>query len=73
MSKVLPMHLSLSITPLRKLITSLIAMGWLLVLSHFGVIITGSFSTRSRIISNDALPEPSMIPARRTVSGTLLL
>ena len=42
------------------------------VFSHFGVIIIGSFSTRSLIISKDALPEPTIIPARKAVSGILL-
>ena len=31
----------------------------------------GNFSTRSLIISKDALPEPTMIPALMTVSGIL--
>ena len=42
-------------------------MGWHLVLSHFGVIITGSLLTKSRIISKEALPEPTIIPARKVV------
>ena len=42
-------------------------MGWHLVFNHLGAIITGSFSTKSRIISNDALPDPTMIPALRVV------
>ena len=44
-------------------------MGWALVKIHFGAIITGSFSTRSRMISNDALPDPTIIPARKTVNA----
>ena len=35
--------------------------------SHFGATMTGSFSTRSRMISNEALPDPMIIPARRHV------
>ena len=42
-------------------------MGCDLVLSHLGATIRGSFSTRSRIISNDALPLPRMIPALSVV------
>ena len=37
------------------------------VLTHRGAIIIGNFSTRSRIISNEALPEPMIIPARKVV------
>ncbi len=47
--------------------TSVIAIGWHLVLSHFGVIITGSLLTKSRIISKEALPEPTMMPALKVV------
>ncbi len=46
-------------------------MGWQRVLSHLGVTITGSFSTRSRMISNEALPDPRMMPALSVVSGAL--
>ena len=42
-------------------------MGCERVFSHLGAIITGSFSTRSRMISNDALPEPMMMLARNVV------
>jgi hypothetical protein len=42
-------------------------MGWERVWSHRGATITGSFSTRSRMISNEALPEPTMMPLRRVV------
>lgn len=45
--------------------------GWHFVLSHFGAIITGSFSTKSRMISKDAPPEPIMIAALSDVKGTL--
>ena len=44
------------------------AIGCERVLSHLGATITGSFSTRSRIISNEALPEPIIIPALSVVS-----
>ncbi len=49
--------------------TSLIAIGWHLVLSHLGVIITGSLLTKSRMISKEALPEPTMIPALKVVDA----
>ena len=42
-------------------------MGWHLVFNHLGVIITGSLLTKSRIISKEALPEPTMIPALKVV------
>ena len=42
-------------------------MGCDLVNTHFGVIITGSFSHKSRMISKEELPEPTIIPARNTV------
>ena len=48
-------------------------MGWVFVFSQRGVIITGSFSTRSRIISNELLPEPTMIPALSVVTGIPLV
>jgi hypothetical protein len=35
--------------------------------NHFGAIITGNLFTKSRILSNDALPEPTIIPARKVV------
>ncbi|MNY26485.1 hypothetical protein D3C86_1603380 [compost metagenome] len=47
--------------------TSVIAIGWHLVFSHFGVIMMGSLLTKSRMISNEALPEPTMIPALKVV------
>jgi hypothetical protein len=40
-------------------------MGWQRVLSHLGAIIIGSLLTKSRIISKEALPEPTIIPAKR--------
>lgn len=40
------------------------------MITPMGVIMTGSFSTRSRTISNEALPDPTMMPARSVVSGT---
>jgi hypothetical protein len=48
--------------------TSGIAMGWQRVLSHLGAII-GSLLTKSRIISKEALPEPTIIPALSVVVG----
>ncbi|MNY37917.1 hypothetical protein D3C86_1725070 [compost metagenome] len=47
------------------------AIGWHFVFSHLGVIITGSLFTKSRIISKEALPDPTIIPARNVVSGTV--
>ena len=47
-----------------------IEMGWHRVLAHFGVIMKGSFSARSRMISKEAEPEPTMIEARSVVRGT---
>ena len=41
--------------------------GWHFVLNHLGVIMNGSFSTRSLMISNEALPDPMMIPALSVV------
>ena len=51
----------------KKVCTSDMPIGEHFVKSHLGVIITGSFSTKSRIISNEALPEPTIIPALRQV------
>ncbi|MPM27094.1 hypothetical protein SDC9_73599 [bioreactor metagenome] len=48
-------------------------MGWHLVLSHCGAIIIGNFSTKSRIISKEALPDPTIIPALKVVNATLEL
>ena len=49
--------------------TSSMAMGWAAVFTQRGVIITGSRSTRARIISNDALPEPIMMDAWNSITG----
>ena len=46
-------------------------MGWHFVLSHLGVIITGSLLTKSRIISKEALPDPTIIQALKVVNGTI--
>ena len=40
-----------------------IAIGWHKVFTHFGAIITGSFSHKSRMISKDALPAPMIMLA----------
>ena len=53
--------------PVRYLTTLLMAMGCVLVFNHLGAIITGSFSTRSRMISKETLPEPTIIPVQRMV------
>ena len=42
-------------------------MGWHLVLTHFGATITGNFSAKSLIISNDAEPDPMIIAALKKV------
>ncbi len=57
----------------KKISTSLIAMGCVLVFSHFGVIIMGSFYTISLIISKDALPFPTIIPDLSTVNANNLI
>ena len=44
--------------------------GWILLRTHFGVVITGSRSVRCRIISNDADPEPTTMPACSTTVST---
>ena len=41
-----------------------------LALTQRGVTMTGSRSTRYRRISKEALPEPKIIAALRTVTGT---
>ena len=48
--------------------TSRMPSGWQRELSQRGVTITGSFSTMSRIISNEADPDPMIMLARSTVS-----
>ena len=45
-----------------------LAIGCVLVKTHFGAIIIGNFSHKSLIISNEELPEPTIIPARKTVN-----
>ena len=49
--------------------TSSIPMGCAGVSTQRGVIITGSLSTRARIISNEALPEPITIDAWNSITG----
>lgn len=39
-------------------------MGWHWVLRHCGIIITGNFSSRSLIISKEALAEQTIMPAQ---------
>ena len=47
------------------------AMGWQLVrVTQIGATMAGSTSTRLRSISKEALPEPMMIAARSSVTGT---
>ncbi len=45
-------------------------MGCASVDTHRGVIMIGNRSTRYRRISNDAEPEPMIMAARNTVTGT---
>ena len=47
------------------------AMGWHFVLTHLGVTIKGSFSHKSLMISKEALPLPTIIAARKTVTAAL--
>ena len=54
----------------RYFSTSSTAIGWAFVETHFGVVITGSFSTRFRIISKLALPDPMITPARTQIHCT---
>ena len=49
--------------------TSSMAMGCAAVLTQRGVTITGSLSTRARIISNEALPEPITMDAWNSITG----
>ena len=46
------------------------AMGWQSVRTQRGVIMTGRCSTRLRSSSKEALPEPMMMAARNSVTGT---
>ncbi len=45
------------------------AMGWVRVMTQRGQIIIGKRSVRQRMISNDMLPLPTIIPARNSVTG----
>ena len=51
----------------RNVIVSEMPIGWHLVFSHLGAIMIGSFSTKSHMISKEALPEPIIIPALKVV------
>ena len=44
-------------------------MGWHLDIIHFGASMNGFLSTMKLMISNDALPEPMIIPAFSVVTG----
>jgi len=66
-SKDLLYVLGFLITP-TKYKTSLIAMGCVRVSTHFGAIIIGNFSHKSLMISNDELPEPTIIPALKQLN-----
>ena len=46
------------------------AIGWVLVLTHRGAIITGSRWTSWRVSSQEMPPWPTTTAARRTVTGT---
>ena len=50
--------------------TSSTAIGWVRVLTHRGVTITGRWSTSWRVISQERPPAPMTMPARSTVTGT---
>jgi hypothetical protein len=50
--------------------TSVSAIGWVGIETHFGAIITGNRSTRATIVSKPALPLPTTIGARSVVTGT---
>ncbi len=41
-------------------------MGWILLCTHFGVVMTGRRSVKCRIISNEADPDPTITPACNT-------
>ena len=47
------------------------AIGWILLCTHFGAVIAGSRSVRCRIISKDAEPDPMTMPACRTTVSML--
>src|SRR5947209_3228158 len=44
--------------------------GWILLRTHFGVVITGNRSVRWRTISKDAEPDPITMPACSTTVST---
>ena len=46
------------------------AIGWILLCTHLGVVMTGRRLVRWRTISNDADPEPMMTPACRIIVST---
>ena len=70
MSKTPPVVSGTASTPTRYVITFWTAIGWHGVFTHFGVIMTGNRWTRYRRISKEAEPEPMIIAARSTVTGT---
>ena len=72
MSKDLWYNSFLPIALLKKDKTSLTPIGCVLVFSHLGAIIKGSFSTKSLIISNEELPDPTIIPALKVVRAYCL-
>ena len=45
------------------------AIGWHLVRTHFGVVITGRTSVRERSISKEREPDPMITAARTSVTG----
>ena len=51
---------------------SLMAMGWAITLTQRGMIMAGNRSTNARINSNERLPDPMMIEARNSNTGTPL-
>ena len=46
------------------------AIGWVFTSTHFGQIIRGSLETSDRSISKEALPEPTIMAALSSVTGT---
>ena len=59
-----------SSTPARYVTTSSTAIGWVRVATHRGVIMTGRCSTSWRVSSQEIPPCPTIIPARKVVTGT---
>ena len=53
--------------------TSRIAIGCVRFETHFGVVMTGKRCVKCRSISKDAEPEPIIIPARISITGTFPL